>query len=229
MAVTLALLRSFDVLATLPEAELGQLAAQSHLRKFARRAIVLNAGCHDGNLCFLFEGRLQGVDFTLDGREVGLYFVEPGGFCGELSLFDKKPQPESVIALAQSQVVTIPLSAIRQVMFDSRLLMEALTQRLASRIRDLSAHRGLLFLNSVSQRVCGQLWSLLKSGTNPDAITLPPTHQEMAIMLNISRESVTRVFQTLQAREIVRREGSNLLHIINPTALEALAMGGDSL
>lgn len=229
MAVTLALLRRFDVLATLPEAELGQLASQSTLRNVARRAIVLNAGSCDDGLCFLFEGRLQGVDFTLDGREVGLYFVEPGEFCGELSLFDQKPQPEHVIALARSLVVTMPLSAMRQVMFASRPLMEALTQRLASRIRDLTAHRALLSLNSVPQRVCGQLWTLLKSSADPEAIVLPPTHQEMAIMLNLSRESVTRVFQTLQAREIVQREGASRLCIVNPATLEALAMGDESL
>ena len=37
-----------------------------------------------------------------------------------------------------------------------------------------------------------------------------PTHQEIAIMINTSRETVTRIFQVLQARGILKREGHQL-------------------
>ena len=98
MIVTPDLLRSFSILKTLADNDLLGLAQQSSLRKFTRRGIVLNAGKEEGHVCLLFEGRLQGVDFTIDGREVGLYFVQPGEFCGELGLFDHGLQPEYVIA-----------------------------------------------------------------------------------------------------------------------------------
>jgi len=78
MVVTSQLLKTFPLLSGLPDATLDEVAAQSSVRKAARRAIVLKAGQNEEQICFLFEGRLQGVDFTIDGREVGLYFVEPG-------------------------------------------------------------------------------------------------------------------------------------------------------
>ena len=81
MQVTPELLGTFAGLKPLPQATLVHLAQQSSVRKFARRAVVLNAGVREESVCFLFEGRLQGVDFTIDGREVGLYFVEPGDIC----------------------------------------------------------------------------------------------------------------------------------------------------
>jgi CRP/FNR family cyclic AMP-dependent transcriptional regulator len=37
-----------------------------------------------------------------------------------------------------------------------------------------------------------------------------PTHQEIAIMINASRETVTRVFQVLQSRGVVARDGNSL-------------------
>jgi CRP/FNR family cyclic AMP-dependent transcriptional regulator len=37
-----------------------------------------------------------------------------------------------------------------------------------------------------------------------------PTHQELAIMINSSRETVTRVFQLLQGRGVVERDGNDL-------------------
>jgi len=229
MAVTIELLRTFNILKTLPEPALEQLASHAQMRKFARRGVVLNAGKKEEFLCFLFEGRLQGVNFTLDGRSVGLYFVEPGDFCGELGLFDHKEQPEFVIALTRSLVVSVPMNALREVMFDSRAMMEALCERIAGRVRLMSAQRSLLGLPNTQQRVCGQLWMLIPEADKERMQTVtihnPPTHQEIAIMLNLSRETVTRVFQTLQSHQIVKRDGSSRLLVTDPRALQDLALG----
>ena len=67
-----------------------------------------------------------------------------------------------------------------------------------------------------------------KSGDRMDLeaeILNPPTHLEIANMISVSRESVTRVFQTLQNRQIVRRKGQNALIIVSPKALRNLANG----
>ena len=69
-------------------------------RKLTRREVVINKGEALKFFPLLTDGRLQGVDFTLDGREVGLYFVSPDEYFGELSLVDRQPMAETVIALA---------------------------------------------------------------------------------------------------------------------------------
>ncbi|QFY88986.1 Crp/Fnr family transcriptional regulator [Magnetovirga frankeli] len=226
------LLRRFSLLSGLPEPALNLLASQAGLRRYRRREVVLEAGQLAPGVCFLFEGRLQGVDFTLDGREVGLYFVSPGGFCGELGLFDGKQQPEFVITLAPSLVVNLPMPALRQVMHEAPALMQAFCQRLAERVRTLTEQRNLLALSSIPQRVCAQLWLLSRelgdAKQRPLTLDNPPTHQELAIMLNLSRETVTRVFQTLQARQIVKRDGSSRLLILNLGQLKKLAEGEEA-
>ena len=60
-------------------------------------------------------------------------------------------------------------------------------------------------------------------------IANPPTHMEIAIMLNISRETVTRVFQTLQNRQIVKRDGPAKLLVNDLTLLKQFADGSDEL
>jgi len=52
---------------------------------------------------------------------------------------------------------------------------------------------------------------------------------EIAIMLNVSRETVTRVFQTLQNRQIVKRDGSASLLLKDPQSLKSLAEGKEEL
>ena len=119
MLVTPDLLRTFSLFETLGAEDLNYLAQRAQIERFARRAVILNAGSQEGRVCFLFEGRLQGVDFTIDGREVGLYFVDPGDYCGELSVFDSGAQPEYVIALNSAVVVFVPVEALREVADES--------------------------------------------------------------------------------------------------------------
>jgi len=233
MLVTPDLLSTFRSLKSLSEATLSQLAEQSTVRKFARRGVVLSAGAREEHICFLFEGRLQGVDFTIDGREVGLYFVEPGDFCGELGMFDHGPQPEYVVALTAAVVVFVPMESLRQVILENPSVLRSLGERLAARVRQMTRQRSLLGLPNISQRVCCQLWLLVpeqdKSVLRASVITNPPTHMEIAIMLNLSRETVTRVFQILQTRQIVKRDGPGMLHVNDPQALKDLAEGGREL
>jgi DNA-binding transcriptional regulator YhcF (GntR family) len=57
----------------------------------------------------------------------------------------------------------------------------------------------------------------------------PPTHMEIAIMLSLSRESVSRVFQILQTRQIVKRDGASMLIVIEAHTLKRLAEGTEDL
>ncbi len=227
MLVTPELLSSFPILKPLHREVLSQLAQQSSVQKLARRAVVLRAGVAEDMVCFLFEGRLQGVDFTIDGREVGLYFVEPGQFCGELGLFDGGPQPEFVIALTPAIVVSIPMEALRGVMNAHPGVVNVLGAKLAARVRQMTHQRSLLGLPNVTQRVCCQLWLLVpdedKKTPQSSSISNPPTHMEIAIMLNVSRETVTRVFQKLQLRQIVKRDGVTRLQVTDLLTLKVLA------
>lgn len=237
MAVTPELLKTFSILEPFTGPTLSKLAACSSLERYARRSVVLKAGEPEGCVCFLFEGRLQGVDFTIDGREVGLYFVEKGDFCGELAVFDEHPLPEFVIALTASTVVKVPTRELRREIMKLPEVMAMLGRRLATKLRHMTLQRSVLSLPNIGQRVCHQLWLLVdaqnrnKSGSEKLAheIANPPTQKEIAIMLNLSRETVTRVFQALQTRQIVKRDGPTRLVIINPTILKQLANGSDEL
>lgn len=250
MAVSVEILKGFSILRDLPDAALTELAAQSVLKRYSRREVVIDPGEQESNLCFLFEGSLQGVDFTLDGREVGLYFVRPGDFCGEVGLFGEQSNPEFVVALAKSQVVLLPNAAVSQIMYETRPLIQGLSARLARRVSEHTKQRAILSLNSIPHRIYRQLVQLagiengfserIEPGEGSRScqshkvtedgcidIAYPPTHQEMAIMLNTSRETVTRVFQALQADGLVQRNGSSSLLIKKPEALFQLAYGDD--
>ena len=231
MQVTPELLSRFALLKPLPRETLEQLAPHAELVRPARRAIVLRAGASE-KICFLFEGRLQGVGYTIDGREVGLYFVEPGDFCGELALFDDSPQSEHVIATTAASVVFIARDALREVMLNHSAVSNTVGRKLAERVREMTVQRTLLGLGNIPQRVCGQLFLLVDEAqrqAESSEIVNPPTHLEIAIMLNLSRETVTRVFQTLQSSGIVRRDGPGRLIVTDLGSLRRFAEGEEEL
>lgn len=225
MPVSLQLLTQFPLLHPLPREALESLSAQMSLRSFARRAMVMSKDSRAQELGFLVDGRLQGVDFTVDGRSVGLYFVDPGDYFGELSVVDGKPGSEFVVAAARSTVAFLEAQAARELISMNPDLARAVLARLAQRVRAVMAQRLLLSLANPFQRLCAQLLQLSQNssvgGTTVDPV---PTHQELAIMINASRETVTRAFQLLFLNKILVREG-NLLTLLQMQYLKDIAEG----
>lgn len=222
------LLQQFSLLRLLSAEALEQIAPLASTRDFAKREMVLAKGPPVPYLCFLMEGRLQAIDFTLDGREVGLYFIEPGDYFGELSLIDGEAQPEFVIATDRARVVLLPGAEIRPILFSSPQLAEALSRRLAQRVRQQLSQRQILAVANPLHRICAQLQMQIMIGGTPgqtpqQLIIKAPTHQELAIMVNLTRETVTRTFQVLLAQGVLTRQGDELL--VDQVKLEKLTSG----
>jgi len=225
MPVSVQLLHQFTLLRPLPQELLAPLSTRMGLREFARRAVVVSKDSAAQELGFLVEGRLQGVDFTVDGRSVGLYFVEPGDYFGELSLVDGKPPSEHVVAAAKSTVAFLDGAAARELILTHPPLAQEVMTRLAARVRAGAAQRTLLSLPNPFQRLCVLLLQLPQRNVQGHLeVDQAPTHQEMAIMINASRETVTRAFQVLFTHKVLVREG-NALRLLQPDRLRDIAEG----
>lgn len=225
MTILIPILQGLRLFDQLPNDKLAQLASQMTERRVERREVIIKRGESDAGLGFLIEGRLQAVNFTLDGKEVGADFIGDGDFFGELSVIDGSPAPEYIIAVAPSRVVFLDRDQARELMFSTPRGAEAVATRLAQRLRRAASHRALLALPSSFQRVCAQLALLAQASAKGDVvISMPPTHQEIAIMVNTSRETVTRTLQFLQGMKVVTRAG-NVLLVHLPDTLQQAADG----
>lgn len=211
MPIHPSLLRQFELLRSLADENAQSLALLSHTREFAKRELVLEKNRPANYLCFLLDGKLQALDFTLDGKEVGIYFVNEGEYFGEIDMLDGVGQPEMIIAIKKSTVVMVPALAMKRVMFSSPGVMEGITRGLTRRIRRQSQQQQLLAVNHPVQRIVLQLQTLAQPNGKLLQIVNVPTHQELAIMVNLTRETVTRAFQVLQARGALLRDGDNLI------------------
>jgi CRP/FNR family transcriptional regulator, cyclic AMP receptor protein len=225
MTILIPILQGLRLFDRLPIEKVAHLATLMSERKVERRQVVIKRGEADAGLGFLIEGRLQTVNFTLDGREVGLDFIGNGDFFGELSVIDGQAAPEYIIAVAPSRLTFLDRDRARDLMFSTPQSAEAVATRMAERMRRMASHRAVLALPSSFQRVCAQLALLtVADAAGRQVIITPPTHQEIAIMVNTSRETVTRTLQFLQGMKVVIRIGNELV-IQQPDTLQDAADG----
>jgi CRP-like cAMP-binding protein len=130
-----------------------------------------------------------------------------------------------VVAAVKSTVAFLDAVSARELITRHPELAQAVMRRLADRVRTVMAQRTLLSLPNPFQRLCALLLQLPRRQAGAvTEVEQAPTHQELAIMINASRETVTRAFQVLFLRGILVREGTSL-RLMNPQVLQDIAQG----
>jgi CRP/FNR family cyclic AMP-dependent transcriptional regulator len=212
-------LQKLPLLAGVDEAALKKVAGALQVRKAERGQTILNKGGAGDYLLFLLSGRLQAVDITEDGREVGLSFLVPGDYFGELSVIDELPRSATVVACEPSIYALLPRLHALDLMHNNPLIAERMFKRLAVGIRRASNFRTILGIPAAFQRVYALLDYLSQKGPGGlVVIERLPTQQEISIMINTSRETVSRAIQVLIQRGVVEKDLKRLI-IRQPEAL----------
>ena len=220
-----AALRKLPILGLLADDLLTRVVAASRLVQFPKRATVVFKGQALDHLAILISGKLQVVDHLADGREIGLNIVHAGSFFGELALIDRQPRSATLVALTSATAIQVPGAVARKLFFEYPPVAEAMMAHFARTIRRGNELRSLLALPNSNQRVFAFLSHIKETGPGGTTIVNDmPTHQEIAIMANTSRETVTRALSMLTEAAIVEKLGRRLI-IRDAGALQRLASG----
>ena len=223
-------LNKIPLLQGLDEMALKYVAGVLQVRTVDRGHHILHKGSVGDYLLFLLSGRLQAVDITEDGREIGLSFLEAGDYFGELSIIDGLPRSASVIACEPSMYALLPRLQALELIHNNPLVAERVLKRFAASIRRASNFRTILGIPNAFQRVYALLDYLAqKSCGGLVVIERLPTQQEISIMVNTSRETVSRAIQVLIQRGVVEKDMRRLI-VRQPDVLrEALGAAKDAL
>lgn len=224
-SIPLAVLRRLPILGKLSDDLIARTMSASRLVHFRKRATVLLKGQALDHLAILITGRLQVIDHLANGQELGLNIIQPGNFFGELAVIDRQPRSATLIALSPAIVLQVPGDVARALFYEHPPVAEAMMKHFAHMIRRSNDLRALLALPNSFQRVFALLDQMKEKGPSGTlVITDLPTHQEIAIMANTSRETVTRALSILSNGKIIEKQNRQLL-IHNPVALHQLASG----
>lgn len=219
-------LRKIPLLANLSEDDMTRVKKELRIKQFARRDIVLQKGGVGDSLLFLLTGQLQVVDFTEDGRAIGLRMLAPGDFFGEIAVINGSTRSASVVALTPVLVAFLPRATALHLFSHSPSVANMILRHLAEKVQRDSEFRALLSIHNTSRRVYNflELFKKKQDG-NVDVVENLPTHQDIAIMINTSRETVTRAILSLVQQGIVEKDAQHRLIIRKPDQLQKLIQG----
>jgi CRP/FNR family transcriptional regulator, cyclic AMP receptor protein len=184
---------------------------------------VCNKEDPSDGLYLLFSGRLQAIDIAEDGREIGLNLFRPGAFFGELGVIDGLPRSAHIIAVEPATVGLVPQVAARDLFYRFPGAAEAMMRHLAALVRSLSSYRTLLAIPNAFQRVYVLLHQLMQP--MPGGLMVlqnMPKQQEIAIMVNTSRETVSRAVTQLIAQGVIEKDYRRII-VRRPDRLKELA------
>ncbi|MGY8526630.1 Crp/Fnr family transcriptional regulator [Paracidovorax citrulli] len=223
---SLNLLKNQLLLRNLDEETIAEVSKHIRYRRFSKREFVVRKGESGTSLLMLISGRLQVIALSEDGREIGLDFVEPNDYFGELSIIDGGPRSASVIATTESVVGFLPKEHAQWLFYHHPSVIEALLRRLCNTIRQASNYRSLLGLTRAYARVYSVLeTAIAKDATNGEqVIESMPNQHAIAIMANVSRETVSRALKALQEAGVVEKQGRRLV-VKDSEMLARLARG----
>lgn len=224
LSATVRKLGRLPLLAGLDEKTLNHIATAVTWRDVPKREPVLFKGSPGDHLLFLVEGRLQVVDVTESGREIGLNLLVAGDYFGELSIIDGEPRSASVVAMDHSVIALLPKSLAWELFRQNPLVAERVLIGLARKLRNASIYQTILCLPNASQRVFALLQCL--SRVAPGGLVVidyPPKQQVLAVMANTSRETVSRAIKVLTDKQVVEKDNHRLI-VRDPKSLERLAL-----
>jgi len=205
-------LQNIPLLAGVDAKVLGEMAVSLQFRTLERGRYAVQKGDAGEHLLFVLTGRLQAVDLTEDGREIGLSFLIPGDYFGELSIIDGLPRSASVVACEKSLIALLPRTIALALIHHNPLVSERMFKKMASSIRSAANYRTILSIPSAFQRVFALLNQFAKSAPGGlVVIEKMPTQQEIAIMVNTSRETVSRAIQILLQKGVVEKDLRRLI------------------
>lgn len=221
--VSVTLLSKIPLLSGLPPKKLESLATAIRISNVAKRDFVIHKGSQGEELYFLLQGRLLVVDIAPDGKETGLNFLMPGDFFGEVAVIDNLPRSASVVAVSASQVAILPKAMASELIYHTPLVAERMLKHIAGKLRASTDFRALLGISNAFQRV----YALMRLLAKPDpgqllTIENMPTHQHIALMVNTSRETVTRALHNLHQAAIIEKDNQRMI-VREPDKLNLMA------
>ena len=220
-------MRAEHILCDLSPAALKAFESIKYATAYPKGAVLFVEGQSPRGIFVLCKGRVRMSICATDGKTLILQIAEPGEVLGLSATVSGKPYELTAETVGPCQVNFVKREDFLRFLKghnDACLrVAEQLSAKYNSACRDV---RALGLSHSAIEKLAKLLleWSA-KEGQATKAeprLKLPFTHEEIAQMINTSRETVTRLLADLKRRQILQAKGSTLL-IRNKAALKALA------
>jgi CRP-like cAMP-binding protein len=203
------LLHLHPFLATLPPQDVDRLLRRARLKRIAAgRPLFQKDDVGDGLYCVL-SGRIAFTVDSEDGKALTLVFLGPGEFFGEIALLDGKGRSAAADAREDSELLFIPR---RDFLAFARERPETLLHiivLLCGRLRLATERLADTAFLDLPRRLA-KLLVFLSDG-QPSEAGVRISQAELASMLGVSRERVSRYLSAWNAKGILEQRRNRVI------------------
>jgi len=190
-------LNMIELFASLTDEELHSISILFAVKRFKKNEVILHEEDTSKFMYIILSGKVKVVQITEDGREILLAIHQAGEFFGEMSLIDGKTSPATIVAADDCVINIISRDEFYSTIDAHKQVLNNLLFILCSRLRESWEKIQLLNLKNASDRLKILFYMLSnKYGEKTSkgiTLNIKLTHQEMADMSGMARETVTRV------------------------------------
>jgi CRP-like cAMP-binding protein len=216
------LLSRMPLFSELASEDLAHVAAATHERRATRGEMLFQRGDTPKGFYYVVWGQVKLAFSSPQGNEKVVEVIGPLQSFGEAVMFMNRPCPVFAEALVDSLLLHVGADAVfgqlEQDPAFARKLLAGLSIRLHTMIRDVEAYS----LRSSTQRVIGYLLqqghAVPCSTTGTREVELPTSKQVIASRLNLTPETLSRIFHELSTAGLIAVQG-RFITLLDPEKL----------
>ena len=190
--------------------QLAHIAAGTREKRLTKGEMLFHKGDAPRGFYLIVFGQIKLAFPSTQGNEKVVEIIGPRQSFGEAVMFMDRPYPVFAESLGEALLLNIPKSAVfelleRDASFARRLLA-GLSLRLHSLVQDVESYSQ----RSSSQRVIGYLLehaAQVGDSEGETAVALPTSKQVIASRLNLTPETLSRVFHDLAEAGLISVHG----------------------
>jgi len=200
-------LKQFVLFQDLTPPQLGRIAMIARERRFPKRHTIFLEGEKGNYVVLILSGIIKISRSSSDGRVKTLALLRPKDFFGEMALFlPGHERSATAEALTDCRVITIDQTDFEKLLKDVPGISLRIIQTLAHRLQAANRQIKTLALGDSQSKLADLLLTLQEEfpAAVGAGIVIPLTHQELADLAGLSRETTTRMLNALAGEGVVR-------------------------
>lgn len=204
--------QSIYLFGTLDETRAARLEAISHTRRFNKGALIFMEGETPRDLLLVRSGVVRVYKVDNKGGEITLHHFGPGSLVAEMAALERVGYPASAVAETDAEITGVPLEVFEREFLNDPAVSRAIIKSLCLKVKSLERALSRAITPSALQRTVRFIRE------NPELFTTLK-QREIASLLGLAPETLSRVLRKLKDDKIVGRRGAGF-EILDSARLE---------
>ncbi|MBI4067323.1 Crp/Fnr family transcriptional regulator [Candidatus Gottesmanbacteria bacterium] len=211
-------IQQLDLFKGLAKEKLHTIESLLAMKEYYKREVIFEPGDKD-KVFIVKTGQVELYQLNPSGKKAIIERLLPGSIFGDLGT--DSPSDIFVEATVESYVCSINKNKFFSLVSQHPELSEKLMKSLFSRLVAVEKRMSSVATDNAFQRFIKLLLSLEKTTEKNNAVLSDHfTHEELAQMLGISRQTVTTLINQLEKKGLIKRTNKTLIFL--PSQLESL-------